>query len=170
MWVAFGFLPFLFVLKNAIAVEKYKLICLKFLAVFICFRKATCNRRVWNNMFVVQLNFVKANFIKTNNLLRRSKSSVPNWVLLILTKIQLFRSKYLCRTFYVSMHILRSRSGVQHLGCYLEGQGHSMTLQQNRVWPKTLLFEVWFYIYFWQTLSNSIPILGALPGSDQQLL
>jgi len=32
--------------------------------------------------------------------------------------------------------------------CYLEGQGHSMTLQQNRVWPKTLLFEVGFYNYF----------------------
>jgi len=31
---------------------------------------------------------------------------------------------------------------VQHLGRYLEGQGHSMTLKQNRVWPKTLLFEV----------------------------
>ena len=33
---------------------------------------------------------------------------------------------------------------VQHLGRYLEGQGHSMTLKQNRVRPKTLLFEVRF--------------------------
>ena len=56
----------------------------------------------------IQLNFVKANFIKTNNSLRRSESLV----LLILTKIQLFKSKYLCQTFYVSNHILRSRSGV----------------------------------------------------------
>ena len=62
--------------------------------------------------FKIQLNFVKANFIKTNNSLRRSESSVPNRVLLILTKIQLFKSKYLCRTFYVSKHILRSRRGV----------------------------------------------------------
>ena len=60
----------------------------------------------------IQLNFIKANFIKTNNSLRRSKSSVPNRVLLILTKIQLFKSKYLCRTFYVSKHIFRSLSGV----------------------------------------------------------
>jgi len=30
----------------------------------------------------------------------------------------------------------------QHLGCYREGQGHSMTLKQNRVRPITLLFEV----------------------------
>jgi len=30
----------------------------------------------------------------------------------------------------------------QHLSHYLEGQGHSMTLQQNRVRPITLLFEV----------------------------
>jgi len=32
----------------------------------------------------------------------------------------------------------------QHLGCYLEGQGHSMTLQQNRVRPITSLFDVGF--------------------------
>jgi len=31
---------------------------------------------------------------------------------------------------------------VQDLGCYLEGQGHNMTLQQNRVRPKTWFFEV----------------------------
>jgi len=46
-----------------------------------------------------------------------------------------------------------------------------MTLQQNRVWPKTLLFEVGFYNYFWQTTSLCpIPIRGALPGSDRLLL
>ena len=58
----------------------------------------------------VQLNFVKANFIKTNNSLRRSENLVPNRVLLILTKIQLFnsKSKYLFQAFYVSKHILRS--------------------------------------------------------------
>jgi len=56
--------------------------------------------------FDIQLNFVKTNFIKTNNSLRRSKISVPNRVLLILTKIQLVKSKYLCRTFYVSKHII----------------------------------------------------------------
>jgi len=43
--------------------------------------------------------------------------------------------------------ILR-RCGAQHLGRYLEGQGHSMTLQQNRVRPITLLFEVGFWNYF----------------------
>jgi len=32
----------------------------------------------------------------------------------------------------------------QHCGRYLEGQGHSMTLQQNRVQPITSLFEVPF--------------------------
>jgi len=32
----------------------------------------------------------------------------------------------------------------QHLGRYLEGQGHFMTLQQNRVRPITLLFKVRF--------------------------
>jgi len=29
----------------------------------------------------------------------------------------------------------------QHFGRYLEGQGHRMTLQQNRVWSITLLFK-----------------------------
>ena len=32
----------------------------------------------------------------------------------------------------------------QHLSRYFEGQGHSMTLKQNRVWPIYLLFEVGF--------------------------
>jgi len=32
----------------------------------------------------------------------------------------------------------------QDLGHYLEGQGHSMTLKQNRVQPITSLFEVGF--------------------------
>jgi len=44
----------------------------------------------------------------------------------------------------------------QHLGHYLEGQGHSMTLQQNRVRPITLLFEVRFRNYF----KEMITILG----------
>jgi len=48
----------------------------------------------------------------------------------------------------------------QHLGRYLEVQGHSMTLQQNRVRPITFL----------QTTSLCpIPIRGALPGSDRLL-
>jgi len=44
--------------------------------------------------------------------------------------------------FHRNDHHIETTCLVQHLGCYLEGQGHSMTLQQNRVWPKTLLFEV----------------------------
>jgi hypothetical protein len=39
------------------------------------------------------------------------------------------------------------------LGRYLEGQGHSMTLQQNRVRPITLLFEVGFYNYFTEMIT-----------------
>jgi len=34
---------------------------------------------------------------------------------------------------------------MQDLGRYPEGQGHSMTLQQKRIRPITLLFEVGFY-------------------------
>jgi len=36
----------------------------------------------------------------------------------------------------------------QRVACNFEGQGHSMTLQQNRVRPITLLFEVLFRNYF----------------------
>jgi len=44
----------------------------------------------------------------------------------------------------------------QHLSRYLEGQGHSMTLQQNCVRPMTLLCEVVFYKY----LTEMITIFG----------
>jgi len=72
--------------------------------------------------------------------------------------------------FHMNDHHIEKTYRMQHLGCYLEGQGHNMTLQQNRVWPKTLLFEVRFYNYFWQTPSLCpIPIRGALPGSDRLL-
>jgi len=41
----------------------------------------------------------------------------------------------------------------QHLGRYLEGQGHSMTLQQNCVRPITSLFEVRFQKYFTEMIT-----------------
>jgi hypothetical protein len=42
---------------------------------------------------------------------------------------------------------------VQYLGGYLEGQGHSMTLQENRVRAITSLFEVGFYNYFTEMIT-----------------
>jgi len=48
--------------------------------------------------------------------------------------------------------ILRPHVGHQ-LGCFLEGQGHSMTLHQNRVRPITLLFEVGFWNYFTEMIT-----------------
>ena len=56
---------------------------------------------------------------------------------------------------------------MQHLGCYLEGQGHSMTLQQNHVQPITLLLEVRFYTIshkwspYWDDVSRTT--FGSLP-------
>jgi len=44
----------------------------------------------------------------------------------------------------------------QDLGRYLEDQGYSMALQQNRVWPIPLFFEIGFYNYF----TEMIIILG----------
>jgi len=41
----------------------------------------------------------------------------------------------------------------QHLGRYLEGQGHSVTLKQNCVRPITLLFEVEFKNYFTEMIA-----------------
>ena len=51
---------------------------------------------------------------------------------------------------------------VQHLGRYLEGQGHSLTLQQDRVRFITLLFDVGFYNYFRQTTSVSNTNSGSI--------
>jgi len=42
---------------------------------------------------------------------------------------------------------------MQHLGRYLEGQGHSMTLQQKRVRPITLFFEVRFYNFLTEMIT-----------------
>jgi hypothetical protein len=39
------------------------------------------------------------------------------------------------------------------LGRYIEGQGHSMTLQQNRVQSITSLLEVGFYNYFTEMIT-----------------
>jgi len=52
------------------------------------------------------------------------------------------------KQFHRNDHHIETTCRVQHLGCYLEGQSHSMTFQQNRVRPITLLFEVRFYNYF----------------------
>jgi len=72
--------------------------------------------------------------------------------------------------FHRNVHHIETTCRVQHLSWNLEGQGHSMTLQQSRVWPKTLLFEIGFNNYLWQTTSLCpIPIRGALPGSDRHL-
>ena len=70
------------------------------------------------------------------------------------------------KLFHRNDHHIATTCRAQHLGYDIEGQGHTMTLQQNRVRSITLLFEVGFYNYFWQTTSLCpIPIRGALPGS-----
>jgi len=53
-------------------------------------------------------------------------------------------------------HHIEMTCRAQHFGRSLEGQSHSMTLQQNRVWPITLLFKVRFYNCF----TEMITILG----------
>jgi len=52
------------------------------------------------------------------------------------------------KLFYRNDHHVETTCHAQHLGRYLEGHGHSMTLQQNRVRPITSLFEVRFRNYF----------------------
>jgi len=46
------------------------------------------------------------------------------------------------KIFHRNCHHIEMTCHAQHLGRYLEGQGHSMTLQQNCFRPITLLFEV----------------------------
>jgi len=63
--------------------------------------------------------------------------------------------------FYIIDHHIETTCRAQHLFRYLEGQGHSMTFQQNRVRPITLLFEVRFYIFlhkwssYWDNMSRA---------------
>jgi len=52
------------------------------------------------------------------------------------------------KLFYRNDHHIEETCRAQQLGCYLEGQGHSMTLQQNRVRLIILLFKVGFRNYF----------------------
>jgi len=71
------------------------------------------------------------------------------------------------KLFHRNDHHIETTYRAQHLGCYLEGQGHSMTLQQNGVQPITLLFEVTFRNYFtkwspyWDDMSHAT--FGYLP-------
>jgi len=48
------------------------------------------------------------------------------------------------KLFHRNDHHIETMCHMQDLSGYLEGQGHSMTLQQNRVRPITCFFEVWF--------------------------
>ena len=60
--------------------------------------------------------------------------------------------------FHRNDHHIESPCCEQYYGCYLEGQGHSMTLQQKHVQPITLLFEVIVIIYvkyFLNRISNN---------------
>jgi len=57
------------------------------------------------------------------------------------------------KIFHRNDHHIDTTCLAQHLGCYLEGQGHSMTIQQNRVRPITLLFEVGFRKYFTEMIT-----------------
>jgi len=57
-------------------------------------------------------------------------------------------SSRILKIFHRNDHQIETTSRAQHLGRYLEGQGHTMTLQQNHVRPITWLFEVGFRNYF----------------------
>jgi len=54
-------------------------------------------------------------------------------------KLCLAHNFFICsqifKPFYRNDHHIETTCHRQHLGCYLEGQGHSMTFQQNRVRP-----------------------------------
>jgi len=74
----------------------------------------------------------------------------------------IFWSKIL-KIFHRNDHHIETTCSTQHLSRYLEGQGHSMTLQECRVQPITSLFEVGFYNHSWQiTFLCPLPIRRAL--------
>ena len=55
--------------------------------------------------------------------------------------------------FHRNDHHIEMTCCKQNFGRYLEGQGHSMTLQHNRVRPITLWCEVGFYKYFTEMIN-----------------
>jgi len=55
---------------------------------------------------------------------------------------------WISKIFHRNDHHIETTCRAQHLGRYLEGQGHNMTLLQSRVQPITLLFKVGFRKYF----------------------
>jgi len=57
------------------------------------------------------------------------------------------------KLFHINVHHIETMCRAQHLGRYLEAQGHSMTLQQNHVQPITLLFKVGFWKHFTQMIT-----------------
>ena len=57
------------------------------------------------------------------------------------------------KIFHIDGHHIKTTCRAQHLGRYFEGQGHSMTLQQNHVRPIILLFDVGFRKYFTEMIT-----------------
>jgi len=57
------------------------------------------------------------------------------------------------KLFHRNDHHIKTMCCGHQLGRFLEVQGHSMTLHQNRVWPITLLFEVGFWNYFTEMIT-----------------
>jgi len=57
------------------------------------------------------------------------------------------------KLFYRNDHHVETTCRAQNLGSCLKGQGHSATLQQNRVRPITLLFEVRFRNFFTEMIT-----------------
>jgi len=73
------------------------------------------------------------------------------------------------KLFHRNDHHIETTCGAQHLGRYLEGQGHSMTLQHG-VWPITSLFEVGFQNYCTYMIiilrwRNLLPVSKTYSGS-----
>jgi len=65
------------------------------------------------------------------------------------------------KIFHKNDHHIDAMCCAQHLGLYLEGQGHSMTFQQNSFRPITLWFEVEFYNYITDNVLHAT--FGLLP-------
>jgi len=73
----------------------------------------------------------------------------------------------LLKLFHRNDHHIETMCRTQHLGRYLKGQGHSMTLQQNSVQPITSLFKLDFKTFLkkwsphWDDVSRTT--FGSLP-------
>jgi len=102
----------------------------------------------WNHLFTEMITILRR-CVAHNIWVATLKVKVTAWPCSkIVSSHNILIWSQILKLFHRIHHHIKTMCPEQHLGCYLEGQGDNMTLQQNCVRPITLLFDVRFLKYF----------------------